>query len=483
MKAGVLACLFLCASIFVNGQDWKFSERVQQAYDHVLNLQISLAHDLLKDAKTVEANYVLSLAEAIELLATEDAEHFTLYEQRFSERLEKKLKGTNEEFQFLQAEMRLQWAFVYLKFGHELDAALNLREAYQIADDCRKKNPQFIPIKKTTGLLEIIIGSTPEKYNWVLGLLGMEGAISAGLRDLEVARKSNSSIAAEADILHSLLEGFVFQHADSAMQDAKTLLIKNPGNKLLSFITASLAIKNSQSEYALSLLDSLTTSHDGLHLHYSDYLRGEAYLHKGEYAKAIASYRWFANHYKGQNYIKDAYYKIGVCYWLTGNENEALSAMQLARTIGKDVTEADKHATRRLADSTMPNVKLSKVRYFTDGGYYEQARHHLNSITTADLPTKHEQAEYYYRKARLEHKQNQVRAAQLFYEQAIDLSDAENWYFAPNACLQLGYIAVSEDKPDEARGYFNKALSYKKHEYKNSIDSKAKTALSQIRTR
>ncbi|MEX1238151.1 MAG: tetratricopeptide repeat protein, partial [Cyclobacteriaceae bacterium] len=55
-----------------------------------------------------------------------------------------------------------------------------------------------------------------------------------------------------------------------------------------------------------------------------------------------------------------------------------------------------------------------------------------------------------------------------------------NWYFAPNACLQLGYIFQSQNRMTEAEEYFRQALSYRRHEYKNSIDSKARAALAQL---
>jgi uncharacterized protein HemY len=47
--------------------------------------------------------------------------------------------------------------------------------------------------------------------------------------------------------------------------------------------------------------------------------------------------------------------------------------------------------------------------------------------------------------------------------------------------LQLGYLLVEQKQVKEAKKYFEKALSYKKHEYKNSIDSKAKSALAQLK--
>ncbi|HKZ38734.1 MAG TPA: hypothetical protein VJ184_13830, partial [Chryseolinea sp.] len=91
-----------------------------------------------------------------------------------------------------------------------------------------------------------------------------------------------------------------------------------------------------------------------------------------------------------------------------------------------------------------------------------------------------DQVEFHYRKARVAHKLNDFITAKRYYQQCVDLNGDEEWYYAPNACLQLGYIVWSEGNNILARNYFNKALLYNKHEYKNSIDSKAKSALAQI---
>jgi tetratricopeptide (TPR) repeat protein len=216
-------------------------------------------------------------------------------------------------------------------------------------------------------------------------------------------------------------------------------------------------------------------------LHYANYMRGEIYLGRGEYLNSISAYRWFVNNYRGQNGIKDAHYKIGLCYWLNGNLNDAQATFKHARTVGKEASEADKYAARSLADPELPHIELSKARYATDGGYYTRAKEILESLTTAEIPTTRDQVEYYYRRARLAHKLNELERAKNFYLKSIELSGNESWYYAPNACLQLGYIVWSEGDSSMARSYFSKALSYKKHEYKNSIDSKAKSAIAQIK--
>lgn len=479
-KASYLVCLFLFASpLFSSGQDLVFPAPVREAYNLALDLRCEEALGMLPEQNTVEATYVASLAEAIELLITEDNSKFSQYEERFQKRLDKNLKVSPRDYQFLQAEIRLHWAFVYLKFGHELDAALHLRQAYQIAEACREKYPDYLPIRKTTGILDVIVGSVPEKYNWILSLLSMNGSISDGLADLQKIGASASPLALEGKFLYALVQGFILSKPGDALAGMKLILQHQKSNRLALFFSASLALKDSRNELALQMLEELSQKTQGIPLYYADYLKGEAYLHKGDYLKSIASYRWFISHQHGQNYIKDAWYKIGLCYWLNGNDNDALAVFRDARNKGKEATEADKAAARSLSDPAPPHIKLSRIRYLTDGGYYKEAEKVMGSITSMDLPEVRDQAEYYYRKARLDHKMGKGQAVDSYLE-TIKMTGQENWYFAPNACLQLGYIYQSQNKMAEAEEYFLRALAYRRHEYKNSIDSKARSALAQL---
>jgi hypothetical protein len=481
-KAGLTACLFLlCCSLttICGAQHWQFDHHSLKAYNLALNLQTKEALELIGEAKSPQEHYVASLAQTIELLITEDGEKFTEYEKAFKSRLERRLSSSAEEY-FLQAEIHLQWAFVYLKFGHEFDAALNVRQAYQIVQDCKKDHPDYLAIKKTSGLLDIIIGAIPEKYEWVLGLLGMHGSVDYGFQELESVELADTHLGFEAELVHALIQGFVLQKTQVGVNEINKLVEKYPDNKLVLFLAASLAIKNSQSEEALTMLNKIVANRNGLPVYYAYYLMGEVYLHKGDYLNSITSYHWFIKHYKGQNYLKDAHYKIGMCYLLNGNINDTQVTFNLTKNIGKETTEADKHAARSAASQEYPNVKLTKARYSTDGGYYAEAAKMLESVTPADIPTKRDQAEFYYRKARLAHKMNQLAPAKLFYKQVLDMHGDEEWYFAPNACLQLGYIAMDEQDYPTARQYFERALTYKDHEYKNSIDSKAKSAIGHL---
>lgn len=486
-KAALTVCLFLCLSGFANplhfppDVQWSFDEPTQQVYNMVLNLEIDDARLRIPTPETAQQQYVIALADALELLITEDGEKFSDYEERFNQLLERKTKLTSPEDLFLQAEIRLQWCFVYLKFGHEFDAALNLRQAYFTIQEIKTRFPRFEAVKKTSGVLEVLVGSVPQKYNWVLGLLGMEGSTKKGMDELDALRKSAGPLTFETSVIIALLQGFLFQQPETGLTSIRELLAKNPDHKLILFLGSALAIKSGQSKEAVTMLDSLGQQRQGLPIYYADYLRGELHLYKGEYLNSISSYRWFIQHYAGQNGVKDAYYKIGLCYWLNGNTNDAQATFKQAKSEGKEASESDKYAARSLSEDELPHVQLTKARYATDGGYLDEATKILSSLSPSDLPTKRDQVEYLYRKARVAHKGNLLDDAKRFYQQCIELNSNESWYYAPNACLQLGYIYQQEGDLSLAKNSFMQALTYNRHEYKNSIDSKARSAIAQMK--
>jgi tetratricopeptide (TPR) repeat protein len=483
-KTGLITCLFLCSWMgCAQPSDWLKDEPFLSAYTLALNLQVEESRAQLKTIKSPEQIYIASLSDIFELLVTEDEVKFERYENAYEVRLEEleKINPATATSLFVTAELRLQWAFTYLKFGHEFDAAWNIRQAYLLVQECKKRDPDFLPIKKTSGMLEVMLGSVPEKYQWVMSLLNMQGSIEKGMQELEQVRNQSKSLHFETSLLYYLIQGFVLQQTELAMQGMDKDLLVNTDNPLALFMGASLAIKNSQSEKALTLLTRLEQQNKGVPLVYVNYQLGEVYLHKGNYASSIGAYQKFLKSYRGLNYIKDVYYKIGICYWLSGNAPEAKAAFEKAKDEGKESTEADKYAARSLAEDNYPNSKLSKIRYATDGGYYDEAKKIVNNVIDTDLSSTKDEVEFPYRKARLFHKSGEIPNAIKFYKETIFLQGNDHWYFAPNASLQLGYIFQEQKKLPEARQYFEKALSYKKHEYKNSIDSKAKSALAQLK--
>ncbi|CAN5230485.1 hypothetical protein BH09BAC3_BH09BAC3_20940 [soil metagenome] len=464
---------------------WQFEPSVEHIYKLVLNLQTEQAYAELAQLKNVNEFhklYVQSFLETTDILITEDEKRFDKINEEFKRRLDKLSElPESPETLFLRAELNIQRGFNLLNLGQELNAVLAIRQAYQATQECLKKYPNFIPIKKTHGMIQVMVGSVPDKYQWFMSLLGMKGSVVVGQKQLEELRLSKSSLSLEATILFFSIKGFINQKFGEAAIGFKECLVSDPDSRLLLFLGINMLMKDSQSEEALALIHELDSKPQGLPMDYIEYLRGEALMQRGDYLASIHAYQKFMKNFKSQSYRKDSYYKMGLCYFLAGNQALAQKNFDIARKTGKTSADPDKYAAAMLEENTFPNPKILKVRFYTDGGYYKEAKDLLKTITPAELPTVKDQTEFTYRKGRLSHKTKDPTSAKLFYQQTIEMTGTQPWYFAPNAALQLGYISQEQGDLMSAKKYYEKALSYKRYVYKNGIDSKAKSALESLR--
>jgi tetratricopeptide (TPR) repeat protein len=488
-KAGAIVCFFLSTILFANPEStWQFSDNLLNAYHLVLNLQPDKAQLLLNKSSSPSEElykiYVQSLSETVDVLITEDQKKFDQMEINFHQRLQyiDKLPEGPEKL-FLQAELTLQKGFNQLNIGQNINSVLSIRKAYNIAQECIKKYPSFVPIKKTYGVLQVMLGSVPDKYHWLMSLLGMKGSVSMGQKHLQELRDSKSSLNSEAKILFFTIKGFISQQFAEAVIGFDECLKEYPNNRLVLFLAVNMCMKDSKSEKALEYISALDQFNQGLPVYYLEYLHAEALLNKGDYQNAITFYQKFLKGYRSQSFKKDAHYKIAICYWLLNNESESKVYFEKAKITGKDIADPDKNASIQLEENGLPNQKLLKVRFATDGGYYKEAKRIVQSLQYSELRSLKEQTEYFYRQARLAHKTEEYSLAKFFYEETIKLAKENPWYFAPNAALQLGYIYIDQKDFAKAKKYFELAMSYKKHEYKSSIDLRSKAALEQMKVK
>lgn len=479
-KVSFTAYLFFYLSLhaFSNPIDWHFNEKEKEAYKYIISLQPDLAAPLLQEDRPASL-YLKNLSETLRIIITEDKALFDKYEAGVNLRISSinDLRSDSPYKNFYLGEMYLQKAFVNLKFGNDWTAAWDFRSAYKlIMKNEDHQNEKFIPKYKSLGLLNVMIGSVPERHHWILNLLGMNGSIQQGLEEIKMVSESGGVFKDEAQAIYLLLQAYLLNQTEKAVTDFSLLYKSNDENLLFGYLYMSLLVKNSQSQQALEVFHQLDKLDDTyLIFNFLNYMAGEIYLQKGEYALAETYFNKFLSDSEGLNFVKDSYYKLFLIYWLSDQENKALAMHKKAQSAGVTIVEADKHAAKNLKQTEFPNKIIMKLRLLTDGGFYDEAEKLL--LIPITVNSKKERVEFTYRKARLFHKTGKLKNAIALYQETIDASAGENWYFAPNACLQVGYIYQNNNDPSRAQHYFNRVLSYKNHEYKNSLDNKAKAAL------
>ncbi len=468
-------------------QPYAWTTGHRQAYADLSKLKVQPARQRL----AAESNgngitiWLTDYADMLTLLISDDENAFDQLAGRETQRLDQ-LRALPDDAPYarvLQAEVRLHWAFVKLKFGHEISAGWDIIKAFRLLAENQKKYPSFLPGYKALGLMHVLFGSVPENYTWMTSLLGLRGNIRQGLQELERAQH-DPLLKNEAYLLELLTRSYILTMTPAESQALTPWLASQPDNLLVHYFGAAMQIKNGHSEQALAYLTSRPTGPDYLPMPVLNSILGDIYLQQAQYDKAQAAFQQFLSTYKGRSFLKDAWYKLFLSYWLDNDDARAMPCLQKVTSVGKTVAETDKVA-QKFAESfakkgASANQKvLMKARLAFDGGFLDQALAHLKGYTEARFATTAEKAEYNYRLGRIHQKRNDAGAAMPLFERSIALSEPEQLSFGATSALQLGYLYQQQKNNTRARLYFEKALSYKKHEYKNSIDNKARAALNE----
>ena len=468
---------FVLLSGSLNGQS-----PLPSHYQKVLNLQFE---QVQQTSPNVTADipgfdlYVQNLSEVTQLIFSESKAAYDSLRKNEKSRL-KTLKNATTPSpynDFFRAEIKIQWAFTKIKFGEQWGATWALRSAYKIIKRNIEQYPDFDLNYKSLGLLHVIFGAVPDSYRWVLGILGLEGDTQKGLEQLYGLLEEPTLFQKEIRLVTAMVESYLMENHEAALE-----LMQDDPRQLSHIERYGLALvmmKSHQSARAARLLklslNDLPASSPALPLFH--YLMAETEFQAGHYARASQHYTRFTNSFEGINHLKDAYFKLSLSARQLKNSQESQSSLQKALALKTTDAEADKNAQKLMETKPFPNFALLQVRFGIDGGYYQFADSLLQNLTMTDLPD-YQQFELIYRKARLQHLQQNYEQAIPYYEQVIAKEkEMPEDYFVPNSYLQLGYLQLELGNEAQARAYFEKVLTFRKHPYKNSLDSKAKIAL------
>lgn len=480
---------FIIAAIFISsfaiGQD-SINAVSSSAYKNLLSLKLDNT-DLLLDSSSLPFDtYIKHYSKAIRAIANDNKQLFDKFEDFHSQAYDiiSEIDKSSPYRQFYLAELMLQSTIVHLKYEEEWNAVLDMRKAYSLINSNVEQFPEFLPNNKTLGLLHIIIGSVPSKYQWALSFLGFSGEVWQGVKELKQVANSGHMFNTEANIILAMANSYILQNVLEASNILQVYYEQDKNNLLFGYLYASILIKNSQSDLALNVINQalLLQTEEHIELPILGYLKAEILLQKGNYSSSISWYEHFIKKQHGESFIKDAYYKIAMNHLLLGNKDKVAEYLKLVQNNGNLSSDIDKYANKQSKSEVLPNPTILEMRYKLDGGYYENVEKIIDKVGDFNFATQKDQVEFNYRKARYYHKTNKISMAIALYKVTINAVSDEQWYFGPNSALQLGYIYKDLEDNESAAKYFKLAMEYKNHEYKYSIDNKAKSGLESLQT-
>ena len=486
MRILTILFLFLSNPLLASFQ---MNERMQQSYTHIINLEFEAANKLLKIEQiehpdnaifVLHQNYI----DFLTILIGEEEDFFSTAKDLKSDRIDFIQAGDDSSpyYLYAQAEVHLQWAFARLKFEEYLTAAYEIQKAYSLLEKNQEQFPDFKLNIKGLGLLHTLVGAIPEKYQWVINLVGMEGSVELGLSELKSLLKDEEMEMYHSEVL--FLTAFLQLNMTNDEVAYKQLLneigSEYSDNYLLIFAAARLSHALGENDFCIKVLENRPAAEGKYPFHYLDYLQGMSYLYTLNYDKSEMLFNRFLNDFKGNNYIKSAYHKLAWISFLQEKSDAKTGYLEKIKSEGKAFIDEDKVALKEAEKNHINSPRLLRARLLYDGGYYQKAHLELTSENEwSDYAEFFD--EYYYRLARIESKLKYLDAQVIIqYQKAISLGKKSTNYYAPMSALQLGLIYEKQNKFKQAKIYFEKCLSLSDFDYERGIHQKAKVGISRI---
>jgi hypothetical protein len=488
---------FLFSGMLSFGQ-FSFDANCRDAYRSILFLKFDEARHHLDVEKQLKPTnripvFLENYIDFLSLFIDENPEQFTKLNGNEYSRLKflEQADKNSPYYRYCIAQVRLQWAFVRLKFGEYFTAASEIKKASHLLEANVRDYPDFVMNYTGLGVVHTMAGLVPDQYKWLANLLGFEGSVDEGVNDLTRVVVSDGK-EEELDLFKTetlFYLTFIELNLKKDRAEAYRILALSQkmlpdenGQKspLLIYSLSSVYMRTGNNDLAISLLAARPLSPEFYPFHYLDFMLGLARLNRLD-KNADQAFTRFLKAYPGTNYVKAAYQKIAWYWLLEGDEKKYGEYMKLVYYLGNAIVDEDKIALKEAEGKMPPNNILLRARLLCDGGYYDRAFDELlNRSVNEIVGSKKDLIEYSYRLGRIYHESGNLEKANLYYEQTIRNGSGEPYYFAASAALQMGLMKEQKGNATEARKYYQMCLSMHYDEYKNSLSQKAKAGLKRV---
>ncbi len=473
---------------------YDYNVQVINAYKYIGQLKMTeakqiLDHEKLNHPNNLAVYHIENSIDFLELLISEDENLFDELEDNKDVRIDMLEKGKedNPYYRYSIAEVNIQWAFARVKFHQYFAALFEVRKAYKLLEENQELYPDFLPNLVGLGFLHTLIGSIPENYRWVTDIVGVEGDMDQGIKELTTVLDSSISSENYAHLRAQSLLFLSFIHLNlhkdltqaEQMRDQVAQYCSLPGQEgfspILYYIYAKLLMKTGKNAEAIELLELYPYGDKNYYpMPYLYFMLGKARLYDLD-PLAEQAFLDYLHHFKGQNFIKAAYMYLS---WnaLVHNNMEAYNSYKLMiRESGQKEGEPDKVAQDFSYEDRLPNSQILKGRLLFDGGNYQEAIElFLNQKTLLSLRDKEDSLEYAYRIARVYHEMGNIPLALSHYALSIENGSNEKFYYAANAALKSGQIYESREMYKEALRLYKLVRSMDFDQYEGSIKQKAR---------
>jgi tetratricopeptide (TPR) repeat protein len=367
-----------------------------------------------------------------------------------------------------------------------LKAASNGNDGYRILSDVIQKKPDFYDAYMGLGLYKIAIGFVPEKFQWLLSIIGFDGNIKNGLDLLKTAMDKGRFTRVDAKVYYAISS--ITEKEDEnnvSIKLSKELYDEFPHSPIFNLIYSTMLLERMKVDESIEYCKkALTLNTHSLQpeIKKGTYaLLGNAYFRKNDFVNAAASLEEHLKYVNKEDRYNVSCYTLGISYEMSGDRTKAIESYSKARNtfIDERDGEAEKlfyrlcmeRVQKPLRDIDSISIIAMNLR---EAGNFDASIEKYNSLLDAahlsKFSTDDDKAYLYSNIGHAYLMKKDYNKAIEFFNKTVALSPKTDLWHVPHSYFELGKIYWRKGDKQKATEYFEKIYDYSDYDFKNFLE-------------
>lgn len=469
---------------------------IMDGLTNLYNVNFPAAREKFKDAQNKYPNnlkgiYYESLITFYETVVTQNEDKYNEFIDKSDFIIEKcelllDKNENNTEALFIKGQLYSYRSLLMLIMNKNLiSAASNGNDGYRTLNKVIELNNSYYDAYMGIGLFKIAIGYVPEKFKWLLEIIGFKGSINDGREYLRKAMNNGNLTKVEAK---AYLTIFSIRERDlwntEASQHAKGLTELYPNSPFFNALYGLILVQGGNTSTAIQYFNKALSlnSHD-----MTKYMRkttlsllGNAYFSLNDFPNATGCLEEFAGLTEPKDKINISMFTLGVSCEMSGNRNKALQYYNRVKTdfINEKTGETEKLFYRLSKDrikkpiNTLDSLNIIAMNY-KDSRQYEKSKSIYEYVENSGKLKNYDDDElvrFYYEYGRLMVElRNTEKAVELFGKAVSTKPDSETW-LVPHSYFELAKIYHRQGNYAKAGIMFEEIKEYEDYDFEQFLE-------------
>jgi tetratricopeptide (TPR) repeat protein len=373
-----------------------------------------------------------------------------------------------------------------------LSAASDGNSGYRILSDVIEKRPDYYDAYMGLGLYKIAIGFVPEKFQWLLSLIGFDGDLKEGKKLLIASKNNGKFTKVESQVYLAI---FSVKETEEDKGDTrrmlKDLVDKYPASPLFRLFYANILQQTGNMDEAIvQAMKSLEDNTNSLQSEIkkgTNFVLGISYFRNNDFVNSI---KHFEEHLKYVNY-EDRYnistFHAAIAYEMTDNRQKALEYYSKARTDFVDERDGEGDELFLKYSKKLINFPMNDFDKKLLTGMnlrYDQKPNEALDIFNAVLTSDRSNSLSDDDKIRLFTETGHAYVLDKKDDLAIDyftrctkLNAKEEKWLIPHAYFELGKIYTRKGNSKKAEEMFEQVYDYGDYEFRTFLEMRLNSYL------